>query len=113
MVLPGLGGRIHVVQDRANGYDLVYRQNVIKPALVGLLGPWISGGIELNWPQHHRPTTFMPTDWAIEPLADGGVTVWCSEHEPMDRMKGMHGVTLRPGRRAPGAPGPPRPTGRR
>ncbi len=96
MVLPGLGGRIHVVQDRSNGYDLVYRQNVIKPALVGLLGPWISGGIELNWPQHHRPTTFMPTDWAIEPLDDGGTTIWCSEHEPMDRMKGMHGVTLRP-----------------
>jgi len=96
MVLPALGGRIHVVQDRCNGYDLVYRQNVIKPALVGLLGPWISGGIELNWPQHHRPSTFMPTDWAIEVLEDGGATVWCSEHEPMDRMKGMHGVTLRP-----------------
>ena len=97
MVLPAIGGRIHVVQDRHTGYDLVYRQNVIKPALVGLLGPWISGGIELNWPQHHRPSTFMPTDWAIEELEDGGAVVWCSEHEPTQRMKGMHGVTLRPG----------------
>ncbi len=44
MVLPQIGGRIHVVQDRKTGYDLFYRQNVIKPALVGLLGPWISGG---------------------------------------------------------------------
>ncbi len=96
MVLPALGGRIHVLRDRTNGYDVVYRQDVIKPALVGLLGPWISGGIELNWPQHHRPSTYLPTDWAIEPLADGGVTVWLSEHEPMDRMKGMHGVTLHP-----------------
>ncbi len=97
MLLPEIGGRIHVVQDRHTGYDIVYRQNVIKPALVGLLGPWISGGIELNWPQHHRPSTFMPTDCVIERLPDGGAVAWCSEHEPTLRMKGMHGVTLRPG----------------
>ena len=28
--------------DKTNGYDFIYRQNVIKPALVGLAGPWIS-----------------------------------------------------------------------
>jgi len=97
MLLPEIGGRIHIVQDRRTGYDIVYRQNVIKPALVGLLGPWISGGIELNWPQHHRPSTYMPTEWTIEELADGGAVAWCSEHEPTERMKGMHGVVLRPG----------------
>ena len=97
MVLPEIGGRIHVGLDRTNGYDFFYRQNVIKPALVGLLGPWISGGVEFNWPQHHRPTSFLPVDWTIEELAGGGRTVWCSEHEPMGRMKGMHGVTLHPG----------------
>ena len=78
MILPEIGGRIHVGQDRTNGYDFFYRQNVIKPALVGLLGPWISGGIEFNWPQHHRPSTFMPVDWAIEEEADGSRTVWCA-----------------------------------
>ena len=66
MILPDIGGRIHVGMDRTNGYDFFYRQNVIKPALVGLLGPWISGGVEFNWPQHHRPSTFMPVDWEIE-----------------------------------------------
>ncbi len=96
MILPQIGGRIHVVQDRQTGYDVFYRQNVIKPALVGLLGPWISGGVEFNWPQHHRPSTFMPTDYEIESLPDGGAVAWCSEHEPTDRMKGMHGVVLRP-----------------
>src|SRR5579883_1956149 len=65
MVLPELGGRIHVMQDKTNGYDLIYRQSVIKPALVGLAGPWISGGIEFNWPQHHRPGTFLPVDFEI------------------------------------------------
>jgi tetratricopeptide (TPR) repeat protein len=98
MVLPEVGGRIHLLQDKTNGYDLIYRQPVIKPALVGLAGPWLSGGIEFNWPQHHRPATFLPVDIEIEEHADGSKTIWCSDHEPMARMKGMHGVCLRPGR---------------
>jgi tetratricopeptide (TPR) repeat protein len=98
MVLPELGGRIHRLQDKTNGYDLIYHQTVIKPALVGLAGPWISGGIEFNWPQHHRPATFLPVDFEIEEHADGSKTIWCSDHDPMSRMKGMHGVCLHPGK---------------
>ena len=98
VVLPEIGGRIHAIQDKTNGYDLIYNQPVIKPALVGLAGPWISGGIEFNWPQHHRPATFLPVDFAIEEGLDGSRTVWCSDHDPMVRMKGMHGVCLHPGR---------------
>jgi tetratricopeptide (TPR) repeat protein len=98
MMLPEIGGRIHAIEDRTNGYDLIYNQPVIKPALVGLAGPWVSGGIEFNWPQHHRPSTFMPTDVEIERHADGSITVWLGEHDPMARMKGMHGVCLHPGR---------------
>jgi len=97
-VLPEIGGRIHIGQDLTNGYDFFYRQRVIKPALVGLAGPWASGGVEFNWPQHHRPSTFMPTDVFIEHGDDGSITVWMSEHEPMNRLKGMHGVCLHPGR---------------
>jgi len=96
MILPELGGRIHRAQDKTNGYDFIYYQPVIKPALVGLAGPWASGGIEFNWPQHHRPSTFMPTDVAIEKHPDGSATVWLSAHDPMARMKGMHGVRLHP-----------------
>ncbi|WP_321447860.1 DUF5107 domain-containing protein [uncultured Cohaesibacter sp.] len=96
IVLPELGGRIYAAIDKANGYDIIYRNHVIKPALVGLAGPWISGGIEFNWPQHHRPSTYMPTDWMIEEGDDGAQTIWMSEHEPMNRMKGMHGVRLYP-----------------
>src|SRR5260221_4019179 len=98
MVLPQIGGRIHVFQDKTNGYDAIYNQPVIKPALVGLAGPWIPGGIELNWPKHHRPATFLPVDFEIEEHADGSKTVWCSDHDPMARMKGMHGICLHPGR---------------
>ena len=96
VILPELGGRIHIAYDKVSGYDFFYRNNVIKPALVGLAGPWISGGVEFNWPQHHRPATFLPTDFTIEQEADGAVTVWCSDHDPFTRMKGMHGIRLRP-----------------
>lgn len=98
MILPALGGRIHRMVDKTNSYDVIYYQPVIKPALVALAGPWISGGIEFNWPQHHRPSTYMPTDVSIEHHADGSATVWLGEHDPMARMKGMHGVCLHPGR---------------
>ena len=98
MILPELGGRIYRAKDKTNGYDFVYWNPVIKPALVGLAGAWVSGGIEFNWPQHHRPSTYMPTDVEIQKHADGAVTVWLSEHEPMTRMKGMHGVCLHPGK---------------
>lgn len=96
MILPEIGGRIHAACDKTNGYDFFYRQHVIKPALVGLLGPWISGGVEFNWPQHHRPSIFMPVHASIEYGADGSATVWLSEHDPMNRMKGMVGIRLCP-----------------
>jgi len=98
MVLPEIGGRIHVLQDKTNGYDLIYNQHVIKPALVGLAGPWISGGIEFNWPQHHRPATFLPVDFDVENHPDGSKTIWCNDHDPMSRMAGTHGVCLHPGK---------------
>jgi tetratricopeptide (TPR) repeat protein len=98
MVLPEIGGRIHIGFDKTNGYDFFYRQNVIKPALVGLAGPWASGGVEFNWPQHHRPATFMPVNVTVEEHEDGSKTIWFSDHDPMNRMKGMHGVCLHPGK---------------
>ena len=98
MLLPELGGRVQRAYDKTNGYDFVYYNHVIKPALVGLCGPWISGGIEFNWPQHHRPTTFSPAQYTLEQNEDGSATVWVGEIEPMFRTKGMTGFTLYPGK---------------
>ena len=98
MLLPELGGRVQMALDKTNDYHFVYYNRVIKPALVGLCGPWISGGIEFNWPQHHRPSTFQPVDWSISENPDGSRTVWCSEIERMFRTQGTHGLTLHPDR---------------
>jgi tetratricopeptide (TPR) repeat protein len=98
MILPELGGRVQMAYDKVRSRHFVYYNQVIKPALVGLTGPWISGGIEFNWPQHHRPGTFLPVDCLTERNADGSVTVWCNEVERMSRTRGMYGFTLYPGK---------------
>ena len=98
MILPELGGRVQMAYDKIKERHFVYYNHVIKPALVGLAGPWISGGIEFNWPQHHRPSTYTPVDWAIEELEDGGATVWVNERERMFHQRGAAGFTLRPGK---------------
>ena len=95
-ILPELGGKIWYANDKKNGYEFFYKNNVVKPALIGVLGSWTSGGLEFNWPFHHRASTFMPVDYYIE-RGEDYATVWLSEHDPINRMKGMIGVSLKDG----------------
>lgn len=97
-IIPELGGRIQRALDKTNNYDFVYYNQVIKPALVGLAGPWISGGIEFNWPQHHRPSTYSPVEYTLVENEEGSKTVWISEIDQMYGTKGMAGFTLHPGK---------------
>jgi len=97
VILPEIGGRIYSARDKITGYDFFYKQHVIKPALIGVLGSWISGGVEFNWPFHHRASGFMPCDYTLSEEPDGSAVCWLSEHDPIDRMKGMFGIVLRPG----------------
>ncbi|MDR0999642.1 MAG: DUF5107 domain-containing protein [Clostridiales bacterium] len=96
-VMPEIGGRIYRAMDKTNGYDFVYFNQVIKPALVGLAGPWISGGIEFNWPQHHRPNTFGPVEFWLDDGEGAGKTVWLSETDRICGTKATIGITLRDG----------------
>ncbi|MCC3373239.1 DUF5107 domain-containing protein [Cohnella sp. REN36] len=97
-IMPELGGRIYRALDKTNDYDFVYYNRVIKPALVGLAGPWISGGIEFNWPQHHRPNTYGPVEYRLSENEDGSATVWVSEIDRMYGTKVTAGFTLHPGK---------------
>lgn len=98
MLLPEIGGRVQMAYDKIGERHFIYYNQVIKPALVGLCGPWISGGIEFNWPQHHRPSTFDPVDYRIAENEDGSKTVWMNELEKMFRTKGLTAFTLYPDR---------------
>ncbi|MCY0869665.1 MAG: DUF5107 domain-containing protein, partial [Firmicutes bacterium] len=98
IVLPDIGGRVYRMLDKTNEYDCIYYNRVLKPALVGLAGPWVAGGIEFNWPQHHRPNTFGSVSFSTRGNADGSCTIHTAE---LDRMRGTRAVmalTLRPGR---------------
>jgi len=94
IILPELGGRIFAGRDKTNNYDFIYRQHVIKPALIGMIGAWISGGVEWNIPHHHRASTFMPVDYKMVENPDGSKTVWVGEIELRHRMKWLVGMTL-------------------
>jgi tetratricopeptide (TPR) repeat protein len=97
-ILPESGGKIFEAIDKTNGYNFFYRQHVIKPALISLLGAWISGGVEWDIPHHHRATSFLPVQYSIENNPDGTQTVWVGELELRDRMRWAVGATLRPGK---------------
>ncbi len=97
-ILPEIGGKIFEAIDKTNGYNFFYRQHVIKPTLISLLGAWISGGVEWDLPHHHRATSFLPVQYAVEENADGSKTIWIGELELRDRMRWSVGVTLHPGK---------------
>ncbi len=97
-VLPEIGGRLWGALDKTDQYDFIYRQHVVKPALIGMLGAWLEGGIEWNFPHHHRANAFMPVDYDIQQNADGSATLWIGELELRDRMKFMLGVSVYPGK---------------
>jgi len=97
-VLPELGGRLFYATDKTNGYEIFYRQSVIKPALIGMLGAWISGGVEFCVFHHHRASTYLPVDHRITRNEDGSATIWIGEYEPRHRMKWEIGISLYPGR---------------
>lgn len=97
-VLPEIGGRLFYATDKTNGYELFYRQHVIKPANIGMLGAWISGGIEFCVFHHHRASTNIPVDYKLEQNDDGSATIWIGETEPRHRMKWTLGISLYPGK---------------
>lgn len=97
VVLPEIGGRLFSVTDKTNGYELFYRQSVIKPANIGMIGAWISGGVEWCFPHHHRASTHLPIDHGMTENPDGSATIWVGEIERRHRMQWRVGLTLRPG----------------
>lgn len=97
-VLPEIGGRLWYAIDKTNGYDIVYQNDVIKPANVGMLGAWVSGGAEWNVFHHHRATSHSPVDYKLVDNEDGSKTIWIGELELRQRMTWALGITLYPGK---------------
>jgi tetratricopeptide (TPR) repeat protein len=97
-VTPEIGGKLYYGTDKSNGYNFIYKNGVVKPSNIGMLGAWVSGGIEWCVIHHHRASTFMPVDYDLEENTDGSKTIWIGETEPRHRMRWTIGITAYPGK---------------
>ena len=97
-ITPEIGGKLYYGTDKTNGYNFIYKNGVVKPSNIGMLGAWVSGGIEWCVIHHHRASTFLPVDYDLAENADGSKTIWIGETEPRHRMRWTIGITAYPGK---------------
>ncbi|MEJ5252579.1 MAG: DUF5107 domain-containing protein [Chthonomonadetes bacterium] len=99
-VLPELGGRVWSLYDKIAGRECLHQPPSIKPALIGLTGAWIAGGIEFNFPIGHRYTTHQPVWYSLAyPREEGEkATIWLGEICRRTRMMWTVGISLYPDR---------------
>ncbi|HOW39720.1 MAG TPA: DUF5107 domain-containing protein [Bacteroidales bacterium] len=97
-VTPEIGGKLYYGTDKTTNYNFIYKNNVVRPSNIGMLGAWVSGGIEWCVIHHHRASTFQPMDYSLAENKDGSKTVWIGETEPRHRMRWTIGVTSYPGK---------------
>ena len=74
-IIPSLGARIYYALDKTNDYMWFYKNDVVKPSLIGMIGNWISGSSAWGFPHHHGPNTVKPMDYTIENHKDGRKTI--------------------------------------
>ncbi len=97
-IAPEIGGKLYYSTDKSNGYNFIYKNNVVKPSNIGMLGAWVSGGIEWCVLHHHRASTFQAVDYTTSENSDGSKTIWIGETEPRHRMRWTIGITAFPER---------------
>lgn len=86
-VLPGLGGRLWSLWDKAAGKELLHSPQTVQFANLGLRDAWFAGGIEFNiGTRGHSPTTCAPLHTALVTLPDGREVLRMWEFE---RMRGV------------------------
>ncbi len=95
-IMPRMGGRIFYAVDKTNGYNWFYRQHVIKPSLIGMIGYWISGSNAWAFPHHHGPNTVKAMDYKIVDNPDGSKTIWIANTDQRHRMRIVVGYTIFP-----------------
>jgi tetratricopeptide (TPR) repeat protein len=97
-VTPEIGGKLYYATDKTNGYNFIYKNDVVKPVNIGMTGAWVSGGIEWCVLHHHRASTFLPMDYTFAENEDGSKTIYIGEIEPRHRMRWTVGITVFPGK---------------
>lgn len=97
-VTPEIGGKLYYATDKTNGNNFIYKNDVVKPSNIGMLGAWVSGGIEWCVLHHHRASTYQPMDYHMVENEDGSKTIYIGETEPRQRMRWTVAITAFPGK---------------
>ncbi len=92
------GGRVWSIYDKlAKRHAINYAPSVV--AYNGGFGKsYTSGGLEVNYPLAHSPTTRLPREHSVIRNEDGSVSILISEYERKWRTRWSTAFTLRPGR---------------
>ena len=77
--LPELNGRLYSLYDKLAARETLFANPELKPALVGVRGPWCATGIEVNCPSSHTVTTVdeVPCEWGVDEIGQG----WFRAHD--------------------------------
>jgi tetratricopeptide (TPR) repeat protein len=94
--LPALGGRLISIYDKVARREVLFRNPVIKPLLVGLRGAWAGIGMEFNFPGSHSVTSHSPIKCSKRQNDDGSASVVLSDIEWVSGMEWRIRITLRP-----------------
>ena len=97
-VTPEIGGKLFYATDKSNDYNFIYKNDVYKPANIGMTGAWTSGGIEWCVLHHHRASTLLNVDYDLKENTDGSKTIIIGETEPRHRIRWTIGITMFPGK---------------
>ena len=87
IVLPNLGGRLYSAYDKVNNREVFYKNEVIKPRMIGTRGGWFSGGIEFNFPISHSPTSMDRVNCLTKTYKDGSAAI---EFGNIELISGMN-----------------------
>ena len=94
-VLPELGGRIWSAVDKTDDCEFVYHNHVVKPALAGLTGAWVMGGVEFC--RRHQDAFHM-VEYRTEKDEEGSCTIYLQNVDQMSGVRNITKLTLHPGR---------------
>ena len=98
--IPDFGGRFFSVYDKLRGREMLYRNDVIKPAPYNPRNSWPQSGMELTGPHDlHTLTLHGEPYWANKLVTkeDGSISLVLGELDPVYGMNVTLSATLHPG----------------
>lgn len=96
-ILPDLGGHVYNCLDKLSNREVFHAPDVIKKAMIGLRGAWISAGIEPNFPAAHSRVSASPVNFALVNDSNGSASVVVSDTDHVTGMQWRVEYRLRSG----------------